>query len=73
VSNEASPDKSLAVWGEPAGIPAGMSFDKTTGTLSGTPSAVTSGAGASFEVIATYKDNRGNRSTPSRWAEQCFG
>lgn len=60
VSNEASPDRSLATWSVLSGtLPAGLSVNSATGILSGTPSSPT--AGASFTVQGTYKNNQGQR------------
>ena len=60
VSNEASPDRSLATWNVLSGtLPAGLSVNSVTGVLSGTPSSPT--AGASFTVQSTYKNNQGQR------------
>lgn len=61
VSNEDAPDKEQATWSQPSGLPSGMSFNDTTGVLQGTPTALTSGSGASFEVVATYKTNSGQQ------------
>jgi hypothetical protein len=61
VSNELSPDRSKATWDAPLGLPEGMQLDRTTGTLSGKPTALTSGEGASFEVVSTYKQNSGQQ------------
>lgn len=55
VSNEASPDKSLATWSLSGALPAGLIFNSTTGVLSGTPSSV---APSTFlSVSASYKGN----------------
>lgn len=56
VSNEAIPDRSLATWSVAAGtLPAGLSINNTSGMLSGTPTAPTTGA--SFTVRGVYKSN----------------
>lgn len=60
VSNEASPDRSLATWNVPSGtLPAGLSVNSATGVLSGTPSSAN--AGASFTVQGSYKNNLGQQ------------
>lgn len=59
VSNEASPDKSLATWQGNGTLPTGLSFDTGTGVLSGTPAVVT--PGASYTVTGTYKNNQGQQ------------
>ncbi len=59
VSNEVSPDKSLATWSGSGTLPAGLSFDTATGVLSGTPQAVSQGA--SYTVTGTYKNNQGQQ------------
>ncbi len=59
VSNETSPDKSLATWSGSGTLPTGLSLNTSTGELAGTPSAPT--AGASYTVIGTYKNNQGQQ------------
>lgn len=60
VSNEASPDRSLATWNVLSGtLPAGLSVNSATGILSGTPSSAN--AGASFTVQGSYKNNLGQQ------------
>lgn len=59
VSNEASPDKSLAKWSGTGTLPTGLALDSATGVLSGTPSAAN--AGASYTVTGTYKNNQGQQ------------
>lgn len=60
VSNEASPDKGQATTWEGSGtLPAGLSFNTSTGVLAGTPSAVN--AGAAYTVTGTYKNNQGQQ------------
>lgn len=58
VANEASPDWAQAVWSLTGGLPAGMSFNTSTGVLSGTPSALTSAEGTPLTVGVTYKQNQ---------------
>jgi hypothetical protein len=43
-------------------LPAGLALDSTTGAVSGTPSAATTGAGQAFDVTATYKSRNGAQS-----------
>lgn len=59
VSNESSPNKSLATWTGSGVLPAGLTFNTTSGVLSGTPSAAN--AGSSYTVTTTYKDNSGQQ------------
>lgn len=59
ISNETSPDKSLATWSGSGTLPAGLTLDEGTGVLSGTPSAET--AGATYTVLGTYKNNQGQQ------------
>ena len=59
VSNEASPDKSLAAWSGSGTLPSGLSFNTGTGVLSGTPSVLN--PGASYTVTGTYKNNQGQQ------------
>ena len=59
VSNEQSPNLGAVAWASPAGLPAGLSVNASTGVLSGTPSAAN--AGADFTVTATYKNNLGQQ------------
>lgn len=59
ISNEGAPNKALAVWSGSGTLPAGLKFDAGTGVLSGTPSATN--AGASYRVIAVYKNNQGQQ------------
>lgn len=59
VSNETSPDKALATWSGSGTLPAGLTFNTSTGLLSGTPEAPS--AGVSYTVTATYKKNTGQR------------
>ena len=59
VSNEASPDKAQSTWSGSGTLPAGLGLDKTTGVLSGTPSAVNPGTG--YTVTGTYKNNQGQQ------------
>jgi alpha-tubulin suppressor-like RCC1 family protein len=59
VSNEASPDKSLAAWSGSGTLPSGLSFNTNTGILSGTPSVLN--AGADYTVTGTYKNNQGQQ------------
>lgn len=59
VSNETSPNKALTTWSSSGTLPAGLSFNTSTGVLTGTPSAVT--PGASYTVIGTYKNNQGQQ------------
>lgn len=59
VSNETSPDKSLATWSGSGTLPANLSFNTTTGVLSGTPSAPN--AGATYTITSTYKNNQGQQ------------
>ena len=59
VSNEASPDKSLAAWTGVGALPSGLSFNTSTGVLSGTPSAAN--AGVNYSVTGTYKNNSGQQ------------
>lgn len=59
VSNEVSPDKSLATWTGSGTLPANLSFNTSTGVLSGTPSAVT--PETSYTVTGTYKNNQGQQ------------
>ena len=59
VSNEASPNKSQVTWSGSGALPAGLSFNSSTGTLSGTPSVVTEGM--SYTVTGTYKNNQGQQ------------
>jgi hypothetical protein len=44
------------------GLPPGISLDSNSGTLAGTPTAATSGAGQSFQVTASYKSKQGSQS-----------
>jgi len=55
VSNETSPDKSLATWSLSGTLAAGLTFNSTTGVLSGTPSAVS--PLAALSVSAAYRGN----------------
>jgi alpha-tubulin suppressor-like RCC1 family protein len=59
VSNETTPNKSLATWTGSGSLPAGLSFNPTTGVLSGTPTATH--PGASYTVTGTYKNNQGQQ------------
>lgn len=59
VSNEAIPDKSQASWTGSGVLPAGLSFNPSTGVLSGTPSELS--PGTSYTVLATYKNNQGQQ------------
>lgn len=59
VSNEANPEKGQASWEGSGTLPAGLSFNSSTGVLSGTPSVVN--PGASYTVTGTYKNNRGQQ------------
>lgn len=59
VSNESPPDKALATWKGSGTLPAGLSFNTSTGVLSGKPSAVNEGA--SYTVTGTYKNNEGQQ------------
>jgi alpha-tubulin suppressor-like RCC1 family protein len=60
VSNESTPDLTLASWQVTAGaLPAGLSLDAATGVLSGTPTQLT--AGQDFTVAATYRNNQGQQ------------
>ena len=59
VSNEASPDKSLATWQGNGTLPTGLSFNTGTGVLSGTPSVLSTGA--EYTVTGTYKNNQGQQ------------
>lgn len=59
VSNEASPDLGQVSWSLSGSLPAGMTF--ANGTLWGTPTQTTAAGGTSFTVIATYKNNVGQR------------
>lgn len=59
VSNEASPDKSLTTWSSSGTLPSGLSFNLTTGVLSGTPSVPTEGV--EYTLIGTYKNNQGQQ------------
>jgi len=56
VSNEASPNKSLATWSDSGALPTGLSLNATTGVLSGIPSSAV--ARAAYTVTGTYKNNR---------------
>lgn len=55
VSNETTPDKTQASWQLSGTLPAGLTFNSTTGVLSGTPTAVT--PSTTLTVTATYKGN----------------
>lgn len=59
VSNEASPDRSLATWSGSGTLPTGLSFNTGTGVLSGTPSVLS--PGAEYTVTGTYKNNQGQQ------------
>ncbi len=59
VSNEVSPVLSSVTWSSTGTLPAGMQFDSSTGSLGGTPTALSEGA--SFTVKATYKNNEGQQ------------
>lgn len=59
VSNESSPDKSLATWTGSGTLPTGLSFNTGTGVLSGTPSVLN--PGAEYTVAGTYKNNQGQQ------------
>lgn len=59
VSNETSPDKSLATWTGSGTLPTGLSFNTGTGVLSGTPSVLN--PGAEYTVAGTYKNNQGQQ------------
>lgn len=59
VSNENTPDKTLATWKGNGTLPAGLDFNTTTGVLSGKPSAVS--AGINYTVTGTYKNNEGQQ------------
>jgi hypothetical protein len=59
VSNEASPDKSQATWEGSGTLPTGLSLDKGTGVLSGTPAVVN--PGTTYTVTGTYKNNQGQQ------------
>jgi alpha-tubulin suppressor-like RCC1 family protein len=59
VSNETTPNKSLATWTGSGSLPEGLSFNPTTGVLSGTPTATH--PGASYTVTGTYKNNQGQQ------------
>lgn len=61
VSNETTPDKNAATWSMAGTLPAGLSFNAATATLSGTPTALTAGSGNPVTVTATYKSNQGQR------------
>ena len=61
VSNEVSPDLGQVVWEVQGTLPSGLTFDDQTGTLSGTPTSLTSTAGQDFTVLATYKSNLGQQ------------
>lgn len=61
-SNETTPQTSLARWQVLSGsLPSGLNLNTTTGVLSGTPTAVPTGEGAGFTVLATYKNNEGQQ------------
>jgi alpha-tubulin suppressor-like RCC1 family protein len=59
ISNETSPDKSLATWSGSGALPTGLSFNTGTGVLSGTPSVLSTGA--EYTVTGTYKNNQGQQ------------
>ena len=61
VSNEETPDLGPVAWEAQGTLPAGLSFDDQTGTLSGTPTALTAQEGQDFTVLATYKNNQGQQ------------
>ena len=42
-------------------LPAGLTLDRTSGLLAGTPVAATAGAGLNFQVTATYKSKQGSQ------------
>lgn len=60
VSNEASPDMGAVTWSTTGSVPTGLSLS-SAGVLGGTPTQATSAGGASFQVLATYKDNTGQQ------------
>lgn len=71
VSNETSPDKSLASWSGSGILPAGLSFSASTGVLSGTP---TSFAGPStYTVTTTYRGNSGTQAYTLRVGDPAIG
>lgn len=59
ISNETSPDKSLATWSDSGALPTGLGLDPATGLLAGTPSVAN--PGASYTVTGTYKNNQGQQ------------
>jgi len=59
VSNESSPDKSQATWNGSGTLPLGLSFNTSTGVLTGTPT--TANAGTSYTITGTYKNNKGQQ------------
>ena len=61
VSNEGTPDLGQVVWEVDGSLPSGMSFDEQTGTLAGTPTALTAQEGQDFTVVASYKNNQGQQ------------
>lgn len=61
VSNEGTPDLGQVVWEAQGELPAGLSFDDQTGTLSGTPTALTAEAGQDLTISALYKQNQGQQ------------
>lgn len=60
VSNESTPDLGAVTWSTTGNVPAGLSVS-SSGVLGGTPTQASVAAGASFEVLATYKDNTGQQ------------
>ena len=57
-SNEGSLQKNLVTWSLLDQLPQGLTFDTTTGILSGTPSQLTDPEATDFRVLATYKNNK---------------
>lgn len=61
VTGDATFDPSVASWHLANGsLPAGLALG-VDGTITGTPSALTSDSGSSFEVVATYKSKSGQQ------------
>lgn len=58
IGNDANP--TTASWSAHSALPAGITLSPA-GALAGTPTAVTTGEGASIDVLASYKDKTGQQ------------